>query len=387
MGIVNVRVLLLPFKEQRKSFYNSAYYSDLMYNTALQWQSDAKKNIGGYYNRFDMLKLLPDFCKSHPEFQSVDRYVLREAITNLSVAFTRYFRKRSGFPVAKKIGAKLSFGVRNDRLKVGSRFVGIPGVGYVNCKHCHWLTENKTDDELLSIQYHNPHVMFDGKYWFLVFGIDVDIEPDITTDEVVGVDIGVATTLYTSDGVSERNINKERQIQNLDRRLKRLQRKLSKLYERRKKEGIKDKTRNMKRLQRQIRLTYRRLRNIRENYIHHIVNHLVHKFPKRIMIEDLKVKNMMKMNSHMARMIQAQQFYRIRQLIIEKALNTGAVQVGLVSWSYPSSKKCSRCGSIKRDLKLSDRKYICDSCGLEIDRDYNAALNLRDCKDFKVVAN
>ena len=102
------------------------------------------------------------------------------------------------------------------------------------------------------------------------------------------------------------------------------------------------------------------------------------------MLEDLKVKNMMK-NKHLARSIQEQQFYRTRQLLIEKAKNTQAVEVGIVSWNYPSSKKCSRCGSIKRNLKLSDRVYKCTNCNLVIDRDYNASINIRDCKDYKLV--
>lgn len=101
------------------------------------------------------------------------------------------------------------------------------------------------------------------------------------------------------------------------------------------------------------------------------------------MLEDLNVKGMMK-NKHLAKSIQEQLFYRTRQLLTEKAKNC-FIQVGLVPRLYPSSKTCSRCGYIKKDLKLSDRVFECPNCGLIIDRDYNASLNIRDCKDYKLV--
>ena len=144
------------------------------------------------------------------------------------------------------------------------------------------------------------------------------------------------------------------------------------------------KTKNIKKLERHIRLIDRRLHNIRENYIQSIINEIVSQHPKRIMIEDLNVKGMMK-NRHLSKSIQQQSFYRIRQLLIEKALNTMSTQIGVVNRFYPSSKKCSRCGSIKKNLKLSDRVYVCDKCGLVIDRDFNASINIRDCRDYKLV--
>ena len=383
MELRQVKLLLVPTKEQRQAFYDSAYYSDKMYNQALQWNIDYYESEGKFYSRYDLIKMLPEFKQENEEYFSVDGYVLKAAVTDLRVAFNKR-KSGSGFPKFKKIGRKLSFGVRGDRLKVFQNAVQIPSIGKVKCKHCHWLTRNKSDEDLLSIKYHNPHIKFDGKYWFLVFGIGVNIIPDITTNEVVGIDLGINSTIYTSNGVSEPNINHTRKVINLNKRKKRLQRKISRKYELNKQGNKFIKTKNIKKLERQVRLIDRKLHNIQENYIHTITNKIINQFPKRIMLEDLKVQNMMK-NKHLARVIQEQQFYRIRQLLIEKAINTQAVEIGIIPWNYPSSKKCSRCGYINKHLKLSDRIYKCPNCGLVIDRDYNASLNIRDCKDYILV--
>lgn len=383
MELRSVKILLVPNKEQRQAFYDSAYYSDKMYNEALQWNIDYYETDGKFYSRYDLIRMLPDFKEEHPEFKSIDSYILRTAVTDLRVAFNN--RKRgSGFPRFKKIGRSLSFGVRADRLKVFENSVQIPSIGIVKCKHCHYLTRGRDDEYLSSIQYHNPHIKFDGKYWFLSFGVEVDLIPDKVSDEVVGIDIGIKNTVYTSNGMSKENINHSRKVKLLERRKKILQRKVAR--KRRLNDNVKDKakTKNIKKLERKIRLIDRKLHYIREDYNQTITNEIIHMYPKRIMLEDLAVKNMMK-NKHLAKSIQEQQFYRIRQLLVEKAKNTLAVQIGVVDRFYPSSKKCSRCGNIKKDLKLSDRIYVCANCGLVIDRDYNASLNIRDCKDYELV--
>lgn len=385
MELRRVRILLVPTEEQRQAFYDSAYYSDRMYNEALQWNIDYYKSDGMFYSRYDLIRMLPEFKQENPEFATVDGYILKAAVTDLRVAFNRR-RSGSGFPRFKKIGRKQSFGVRADRLKVFKNVVQIPSIGRVKCKHCHWLTKDKSDDELLSIKYHDPHIKFDGKYWFLIFGVEVNITPDKISDEVIGIDLGIKNTIYSSNGVSKENINHTRKVINLEKRKKRLQRRLSRKYELNKDGRKYVKTRNIKRLEKKIRLIDRKLHNIREDYNHKVTNEIIAQYPARIMLEDLKVSNMMK-NKYLARAIQEQQFYRIRQLLIEKAVNTLAIQVGVIPTGYPSSKKCSRCGAIKKNLKLSNRVYICDNCGLVIDRDYNASLNIRDCKDYKIVAN
>lgn len=382
MDLRTVKILLVPTKEQRQKFYDSAYYADRMYNIALQWNIDYYEDEGKFYSYFDITGFLPEFKKNNPEFATVNSRVLIGAVKNLRTAFDR-MKIGSGFPRFKKIGRNLSFSV-HENLKVFENTVHLPSIGRVKCKHCHYLLRDKSDTYLRSIKYHNPRIKFDGKYWFLTVGVDVNIVPDEVTDKVIGIDLGINNTIYTSEGVSEPNINHTKKVVNLERRKKRLQRKISRKYELNKQGKKYIKTKNIKRLERQVKLIDRRLHNIRENYNHTITNKVIRQCPAKIMLEDLAVKNMMK-NKYLARAIQEQQFYRIRQLLIEKALNTAVTQVGIIPRTYPSSKKCSRCGQIKRKLKLSDRIYVCDNCGLVIDRDYNASINIRDCKEYKIV--
>ena len=385
LDLRTVRILLVPNKEQRQYFYDASYYSDRMYNEALQWNIDYYATDKKFYSKFELTGMVTEFKKSNPEFTNVDRYILTEAVINLRTAFNR-MRIGAGFPRFKKIGRKLSFGVRADRMTVETNRVRIPSLGWVKCKHCHYLTKYLDKDTLKSMKYHNPHIKFDGKYWVLTFGVEVNISSDEVTDEVIGIDLGIKNTIYTSNGVSEPNINHTRQVINLERRKKRLQRKVSRKYELNKQGKKYIKTRNIKRMEKQIRLIDRKLHNHRENYNHQITNKIIRRYPARIMLEDLKVRNMVK-NRHLARAIQEQQFYRIRQLLIEKAVNTMSIQVGVIDWKYPSSKMCSRCGHVKKVLRLSERTFICGNCGLVIDRDYNASINIRDCKKYKLVAN
>ena len=383
MEIRQVKILLVPTAEQQQMFYNYSYYADLMYNQAINWNNELYASEGVFYSKFDLINMLPAFKEENPEFASVDSFVLKTAVTDFRTALNR-MKSGAGYPKYKKIGKHLAFGTRNDRLQVNSSTVKLSSIGVVKCKHCHWLTKNKTDEQLETIKWHNPRVKFDGKYWFLVVGVEVDIEPEEVSQEVIGVDLGIKNTIYTSNGIQKPNINYSRQIKILERRKKILQKRCSRKYELNKQGRKFIKTKNIKKLEKQLRLIDRRLHNIRDDYIQRITNELISYHPKRIMIEDLNISGMLK-NKHLSKSIKEQCFYRIRQLLIEKALNTISIQIGVVNRFYPSSKKCSRCGNIKHDLKLSDRIYVCDKCGLIIDRDSNASINIRDCNDFVLV--
>lgn len=384
MTIRGVKILLIPTKEQCQKFYDFSYYADLMYNQAIDWNNELYKSEGIFYSKFDLINMLPSFKEEHPEFASVDSFVLKTAVTDFRTALNQ-MKHGSKYPRYKKIGKKLSFGTRNDRLKIFENKVQISSIGVVKCKHCHWLTKTKTDEELSYIHWHNPRVKFDGKYWFLVVGVEVSLTKDETSNEVIGIDLGVRKTIYTSNRIIKPNINNSRKVVNLERRKKQLQKKVSRKYELNKQGNKYIKTRNIKKTEKRIRLINRNLRCIRENYNQSITNELIALHPKRIMLEDLNVRGMLK-NKHLSRSIQQQCFYRIRQLLIEKALNTMTVQVGVVDRFYPSSKTCSLCGFINRQFG-SEEIFVCPKCNLVIDRDYNASLNIRDSKDYKIIAN
>ena len=218
-------------------------------------------------------------------------------------------------------------------------------------------------------------ISFDGKYWYLSYTEDVKTKfvnlPEYT--DGIGVDLGIKTLATFSDGTRVPNIKSFRRVRILEKRLKRLQRKVSRKYLINKCNKH-NKTKNIIKLEKQIKLIYRSLKNIRINHIRKFVSVLVKKQPKYIAIEDLNVKGMMK-NKHLAKDITNCSFYTIREHLIRKATERDIV-VRLVDRFYPSSKNCSNCGSYKKDLKLSQRIYSCDTCQEKIDRDLNAALNI-----------
>ena len=235
----------------------------------------------------------------------------------------------------------------------------------------------------LSCKKQIANISFDGKYWYLSYTEDVDIQatnlPDYTKG--VGVNLGIKTLATVSDGTKVPNIKTFRRVRVLNKRLKRLQRKVSRKYLINKCNKH-NKTKNIIKLEKRIKLIHRSLKNIRINHIRKFVSELVKKQPQYIAIEDLNVKGMMR-NKHLAKDIANCSFYTIREHLIRKAKERNIV-VRLVDRFYPSSKTCSNCGSYKKDLKLSQRVYHCNSCQVKIDRDLNASLNIATTDKYKL---
>ena len=235
----------------------------------------------------------------------------------------------------------------------------------------------------LSCKKQVANISFDGKYWYLSYTEDVETKvqnlPDYT--DGIGIDLGIKTLATVSDGTIVPNIKTFRRVRILNKRLKRLQRKVSRKYLINKCNKH-NKTKNIIKLERQIKLIHRSIKNIRINHIRKFVSELVKKQPQYIAIEDLNVKGMMK-NKHLAKDIANCSFYTIKEHLIRKAKERNIV-VRLVDRFYPSSKACSNCGSYKKDLKLSQRVYHCNSCQVKIDRDFNASLNIATTDKYKL---
>ena len=233
----------------------------------------------------------------------------------------------------------------------------------------------------LSCKKQVANISFDGKYWYLSYTEDVKTEvtdlPDYT--DGVGIDLGIKTLATVSDGTIVPNIKTFRRVRILNKRLKRLQRKVSRKYLINKCNKH-NKTKNIIKLERQIKLIHRSLRNIRINHIRKFVSDLVKKQPQYIAIEDLNVKGMMK-NKYLAKDIANCSFYTIKEHLIRKATER-CIAVRLVDRFYPSSKTCSNCGSYNKDLKLNQRVYHCNTCQEEIDRDFNASLNIAKTDNY-----
>ena len=235
----------------------------------------------------------------------------------------------------------------------------------------------------LSCKKQIANISFDGKYWYLSYTEDVDTQatnlPDYTKG--VGIDLGIKTLATVSDGTKVPNIKTFRRVRILNKRLKRLQRKVSRKYLINKCNKH-NKTKNIIKLEKRIKLIHRSLKNIRINHIRKFVSELIKKQPQYIAIEDLNVKGMMR-NKHLAKDIANCSFYTIKEHLIRKAIERSIV-VRLVDRFYPSSKTCSNCGSYKKNLKLSQRVYHCNSCQVKIDRDFNASLNIATTDKYKL---
>ena len=235
----------------------------------------------------------------------------------------------------------------------------------------------------LSCKKQVANISFDGKYWYLSYTEDVETKvqnlPDYT--DGIGIDLGIKKLATVSDGTIVPNIKTFRRVRILNKRLKRLQRKVSRKYLINKCNKH-NKTKNIIKLEKRIKLINRSLKNIRINHIRKFVSELVKKQPQYIAIEDLNVKGMMR-NKHLAKDIANCSFYTIKEHLIRKAKERNIV-VRLVDRFYPSSKTCSNCGSYKKELKLSQRIYHCNSCQKEIDRDFNASRNIATTDRYKL---
>ena len=175
---------------------------------------------------------------------------------------------------------------------------------------------------------------------------------------------------------------KTQSIKKLEKKLKREQRKLSRKYENLKQRGGSATKQNISKQKLKVARLHERLTNIRTDYINKVVSQLIEQNPSSITIEDLNVKGMMR-NRHLSRAVAQQNFYSFRAKLTNKCIQND-IELRIVDRWYPSSKTCSQCGSYKSDLKLSDRTYKCNDCGIEIDRDFNASLNLKYATTYKL---
>lgn len=198
----------------------------------------------------------------------------------------------------------------------------------------------------------------------------------------LGIDLGLKNFAVVSNGKVYKNINKTAKIKRLEKKLKREQRKLSRRLESFRKKNIQKGGATRKNIDKQtmtVQKLYKRMDDSRTDYINKIICELVKTKPAYITIEDLNISGMMK-NKHLSKAIGSQKFYEFRNKLKTKC-NIMGIELRVADRFYPSSKICHNCGKSKKDLKLSDRIYICD-CGYKRDRDLNASLNLRDTKSY-----
>ena len=364
--ILSKKIRIIPNAEQEQQLWKSVGTARFIYNWTLAKQEENYKNGGKFISNNDLRKEITILKKDElPWLNEVSNNVAKQAVKDGCEAYKRFFKGLADKPRFKsRRKAKPSFYNDTSKLKVKSKMVLIEKVGWI-----------KTTEQVpMNVKYTNPRVSFDGKYWYLAVGIEIQ-EPMIEhTGGTIGIDVGIKDLAICSNGMTFKNINKTRLVKKLEKRLRRLQRKISKKYEMNKEGRTFVKTSNIIRLEKQIRLLYRRLSNIRNNHLHQATTRIVKTKPSRVVMETLNIKGMVK-NKHLSKAIAKQGLYEFKRQLKYKCEFYGIEFVEADKW-YPSSKICSECGHKKTKLSLSERTYICEECGAVIDRDFNASINL-----------
>ena len=309
---------------------------------------------------------------------SISNNVPKQAIKDACDSYKRFFKGQSNYPKFKsKKNSKQSFYQDNVKIQFTDTHVKVEGFSTSKKKNkqkLNWIKLCEKGRILTNCKYMNPRFVFDGLHWWLTVGIEVKENNDIPTNEGIGIDLGLKDLAVCSDGNTYKNINKTNKVKKIEKRKRRLQRSISRKYNMNK-EGVRyKKTSNIIKREKELLKVIKRLTNIRHNHLHQTTSEIIKRKPSFICIEDLNVSGMMK-NKHLSNAIYQQGFRNFRRQIEYKA-KWNNIPVILADRFFPSSKLCSCCGMIKKDLKLSDRIYRCD-CGNVIDRDFQASLNLK----------
>jgi len=373
-----------PSEEQKFKIRKTIGTCRFIYNFYLAHNKELHNNGEKFMssNKFRVW-LNNEYIPEHPEYLWIkDAYskAVTQSVNNGQTAFTRFFNHESAFPNFKKKGksdVKMYFVKNNPKDCCCERHrINIPSLGWVRIKEKGYIPTTKDGYVIKS----GTVSIKAGRYYVSVL---VEI-PDNTivndSNEGIGIDIGLKDFAIVSNGKTYKNINKTARLKKLEKQLIREQRCLSRKYENMQKGGSTQRA-NIQKQKLKVQKLHHKIDNIRTDYINKTIAEIVKTKPSYITIEDLNVKGMMK-NQHLSKAVASQKFYEFRTKLQAKC-NENGIELRVVDRWYPSSKTCHCCGTIKKDLKLSDRIFKCD-CGYIEDRDFNASLNLRDAVTYEV---
>ena len=305
---------------------------------------------------------------------------VKKSIEDGCTAFTRFFKHQSDFPKFKKKGksdVKMYF-VRNNPkdCQCERHRLKIPTLGWIRIKEKGYIPTTKDGYMIRS----GTVSVKAGRFYVSVLVEIPDVNINNNLNEGIGIDLGLKDFAIISNGKTYRNINKSAGLKKLEKQLIREQRSLSRKYESLKK-GESTQRANIQKQKLKVQKLHHKMDNIRTDYINKTIAEIVKTKPSYITIEDLNVKGMMK-NRCLSKAVASQKFYEFRTRLKAKCDENG-IELRVADRFYPSSKTCHHCGSVRKNLKLSDRIYRCE-CGYVADRDLNAALNLKDAKTYRI---
>ena len=382
-----IKIELKLTNEQKIKVCKTIGTERFIYNEYIKYNKEQYELGNKFVSAFDFSKYINNvYLPNNPDkkwIKEVSSKSVSKAMTYGEKAFKNFFKGLSGFPVFKKKGKNEmgAYFVKNNKadFEFYRHKIKIPTLKFVRVKEYGYIPKNA------NIKSGTISKIADRYFLSLIIEVDDIVKTENTSTKGLGVDLGIKDTAICSDGRVFKNINKTKKVKKLKKKLKREQRKMSRSVEYSKSNKIKLKElKNFNKKKLKVQRLFYRLNCIRDDYNNKMVDEITRTKLKYITIENLKVSNMMK-NKHLSKAIQEQNFFSIRTKLINKCKERN-IELRLVDTFYPSSKTCSCCSSIKKDLKLNDRIYKCSNCGLEIDRDYNASINLEKAKVYKVIA-
>ena len=365
-----IKIRLYPNKTQEQTLNKVLGCYRFVYNQMLALKQNAYKTDKTNLKVTDLSKwfhgtLLKD--EQYAWLKEQNTKVMKQAIRQMDGAYQKFFKQHNGFP---------KFKTKKDKQSALFPYEAISKHNTFETRHISLTTPLKnikfrcSDLYFSRLQKYNKNIrnatLAKTKSGNFFLSILIEMEDDELkrfehTNEQAGIDLGVKDFVITSDGEVFEN---KHFFKNEENQIKKLQRQLSK-----KVKG----SNNRKKAQVRIAKLFERITNKKDAYIHYVTNELLTYFDT-IFMEDLNVQGMLK-NHHLAKAIQEVGFYKFKETLVNKALMNGK-QAVFIDRFYPSSKTCSVCGYKKRDLRLSDREWICPNCGMKHDRDINAAMNI-----------
>ena len=384
---IGYKIRLYPTKEQEAMFFKHINCCRYIWNYMLELQNKAYEVEKRHIGLFDMIRMLYHLKNENKWLREVSSTSLRTVCRDLDKTFDAYFEKICRHPKFKsKHKSKLSFPTRADHFYISETTINVEKIGRVRYKTDRNLHMDNT------LKFYNPRIIYTNNKWILTVSAEYESQVLQNPTGRVGIDLGIknlATISYFyndcngNDCGYYKNINRDKYMKRLERKSIHYQRVMSRklrvnnCYKVECEDGKYRRydSNNYKKVRQLHQRVEARIANIRLNYIHHITKDIINLNPEVITMEDLKVKNMLK-NPKLAPHISKACWRKFRDIMAYKAAMHG-IQVQIAPWWFPSSKNCSCCGHKKRKLGLDERVYRCNECGLEIDRDLNAAINLQ----------
>ena len=360
--------------KQRTRLFKNASVSRFAYNLTLEIQEINYRNGGKFLSDCDVRKMITTRKQEDLAWlYNYDCDIVKQAVKDACRAYKKFFDGKAKKPkFHSKRNTTPSFYVDGVKLKIQN--------GYAKIPYCTKIKLYEKDYIPEGLNYQNPRITFDGIDFFISVGVKEENKHYNLTEEVIGVDLGLKELATCSDGMVFHNVSKSPKYKKVSRSLKQKQRQVSRKYEMNKQGAKFIKTSNIKKLEKVMQKKRIKLQDIKKDYFHKSTTAITRTKCSAIVLEDLNVAGMRK-NKHLSHSLQEASISTFKRMLINKAESVG-IEVILADKFYPSSQICSNCGN-RKPIKLSERTYKCPACGLEIDRDLNASINLKHYPQFE----